>query len=212
MRPLQLILNEIFAKGVFNFSPWKHIVWLAALTKFSNLSIIDSRDYQFWCKTNLARQVDKLLNLRGWYCYIFQIHCDISSVLKCNYCANNSITLLEPSQYWRTFLWKDSNGSVIVLVFPPFFYSLYSTSPILVFPEIFPFHRKSASALQASWPFVLFSFSRRIISWIFKPDLGCWRGWGKIETSPSVKYAKDWLDQLFLFPGLEKGFTYGCGR
>ena len=65
MRPLQLILNEIFSKGVFNLSPWKHIVWLAALTKFSNLSIIDSRDYQFWCKTNLARQVDKLLNLRG---------------------------------------------------------------------------------------------------------------------------------------------------
>ena len=32
------------------------------------------------------------------------------------------------------------------------------------------------------------------------------------ETSPSVNYAKDWLDQLFLFSGLEKGFTYGCGR
>ena len=32
------------------------------------------------------------------------------------------------------------------------------------------------------------------------------------ETRPSVNYAKDWLDQLFLFPGLEKGFTYGCGR
>ena len=26
----------------------------------------------------------------------------------------------------------------------------------------------------------------------------------------SVNYAKDWLDQLFLFPGLEKGFNYGC--
>ena len=26
---------------------------------------------------------------------------------------------------------------------------------------------------------------------------------------PSVNYAKDWLDQLFLFPGLEKGFIYG---
>ena len=65
MRPLQLILNENLFKGVFNFPPCKHIVWLAALTKFSNLSIIDSWDYQFWCKTNLARQVDKLLNLRG---------------------------------------------------------------------------------------------------------------------------------------------------
>ena len=32
------------------------------------------------------------------------------------------------------------------------------------------------------------------------------------ETTPSVHYAKDWLDHLFLFPGLEKGFTYGCGH
>ena len=207
MRPLQLILNENLFKGVFNFPPCKHIVWLAALTKFSNLSIIDSWDYQFWCKTNLARQVDKLLNLRGWYCYIFQIHCDILSALKWNYFANNNHRNNEdpfcekiPMEVW------------LFLYFPQFSIPLYSTSPILVFPEIFPFHRKSASALQASWPFVLFSFSRRIISWIFKPDLGCWRGWGKIETSPSVKYAKDWLDQLFLFPGLEKGFTYGCGR
>ena len=31
-----------------------------------------------------------------------------------------------------------------------------------------------------------------------------------VETRPSVNYAKDWLDQLFLFPGLEKGFNYGC--
>ena len=31
-------------------------------------------------------------------------------------------------------------------------------------------------------------------------------------TRPSVNYAKDWLDQLLLFPGLEKDFTYGCGR
>ena len=31
-------------------------------------------------------------------------------------------------------------------------------------------------------------------------------------TRLSVNYAKEWLDQLFLFPGLEKGFTYGCGR
>ena len=28
------------------------------------------------------------------------------------------------------------------------------------------------------------------------------------STRPSVDYAKDWLDQSFLFPGLEKGFTY----
>ena len=32
------------------------------------------------------------------------------------------------------------------------------------------------------------------------------------ETRPSVNYAKDWLDQLFLFPGVEKGFTFGCDR
>ena len=32
------------------------------------------------------------------------------------------------------------------------------------------------------------------------------------ETRPSVNYAKDWLDQLFLFPGLEKSFTYGGDR
>ena len=30
------------------------------------------------------------------------------------------------------------------------------------------------------------------------------------KTRPSVNHAKDWLDQLFLFPSLEKGFTYGC--
>ena len=26
----------------------------------------------------------------------------------------------------------------------------------------------------------------------------------------SVNYAKDWLDQLFLIPGLEKGIIHGC--
>ena len=33
-----------------------------------------------------------------------------------------------------------------------------------------------------------------------------------MQTGPSVSQAKDWLDQLFLSPGLEKGFTYVCGR
>ena len=30
------------------------------------------------------------------------------------------------------------------------------------------------------------------------------------KTRPSVNYAKDWLGQLFLIPGLEKNITYGC--
>ena len=32
------------------------------------------------------------------------------------------------------------------------------------------------------------------------------------QTRPSVNYAKDWLDQLFLFPGLGKGVTCVCDR
>ena len=35
----------------------------------------------------------------------------------------------------------------------------------------------------------------------------------QIQTRPSVNYAKDWLDQSFLFPGLVwrgKGFHLGC--
>ena len=32
----------------------------------------------------------------------------------------------------------------------------------------------------------------------------------QLVTRRSVDYAKDWLDPSFLFPGLEKGFTYGC--
>ena len=77
---------EKVSLGVFNPSPPWHIVCLAALTKFSNLSIIDSRN-QFRCKTNLARQPDKLLNHPDSYCYIFQIRRDVSSFLKWDYCV-----------------------------------------------------------------------------------------------------------------------------
>ena len=31
-----------------------------------------------------------------------------------------------------------------------------------------------------------------------------------LKLDPSVNYAKDWLDQLFLIPGLEKGIIHGC--
>ena len=147
---------KFFSKGVFNLSPWKHIVWLAALTKFSNLSIIDSRDYQFWCKTNLARQVDKLLNLRGWYCYIFQIHCDISSVLKWNYFANNKITLWNHHNNDDPFCERIPMEVWLFLYFPQFSIPLYSTSPILVFPEIFLF---TASQHLLSRHLGLLSFS-----------------------------------------------------
>ena len=59
-------------------------------------------------------------------------------------------------------------------------------------------------------------FSRHISRdlWIYFFTRGkCFFTWRiYFYSRPSVNYVKDWPDQLFLLPGLEKGFTYRCDQ